>query len=636
MAQAIAPIIIAATGATGATAATITAVAAVADIAMVASYSKKKESDARKAAASAPRDVMTRSAIEPCKMVYGRARVSGPVVYTNTKATTGTQDNNTLWTVVSLVSHECEDIEAIWLDGDEIPSAIIDWEGTGGVTSGTYGPIGSNEVTNFYRRLGSDTQGEVTALSSEFSDWTGAHDGRGVCYIVSAFELGTATGEGVWSNGAPQNIRAVVKGKKVYDPRKDSTNGGSGVHRLADPATWEWSDNPALCLADYLFDADLGMGAEGVTYDEIDWAMVTTAANQCDATVTVPAGAVTKRFTCNGVLDTGTEYADNIRSLLSSMAGTLTWSGGKYRIRAAAYEAPSFAFTEDDIVGEVQVQPERPRAQRFNTIRGTFVDPDQDYAATQFLRVQDATYLNTRDGGQELTTNLVLPMTNDEHMAQRLGYRTLNLNNQQITAVIPLNWKALKVGVGDRITLTISELGWSAKVFVVEAWSFDPEKGFMLTIKEDAPEAYADPELAEYSTRTPAGTIVFGTTVVPSPSNLTATPEEEGILLQWTAPTISSAYDEIAIYASADNQWANAVEIGQVRGTRFRHELTSGTTRFYWVRAIDIEGEESRRNPDSDTSTVTATAGQINTSQLNDDAGVFGGDAGLAFAIALG
>ena len=610
----------AATGFSATTVAAITTAAAVADVAMVASYSKKQESDARKAAAAAPRDVMVRSAIEPSKIVYGRARVSGPVVYTNTKPTTGTSDNNTLWTVVSLVSHECDDIEAIWLDGDEIPSAIIDWAGTGGVTSGTYGPISGNEVTNFYRRLGSDTQSHVSELASAFSDWTVSHVGKGTCYVVSAFELGTRTGEGVWSNGAPQSIRAVVKGKKVYDPRLDSTNGGSGVHRLADPATWEWSDNPALCLADYLFDADLGMGAEGVSYSDIDWAMVATAANQCDATVTVPSGGSTKRFTCNGVLDTGTAYADNIRNLLSSMAGTLTWSGGKYRIRAAAYEAPTFTFTENDIVGDVQVQPERPRAQRFNTVRGTFIDPSADYAATQFLRVQDSDYLSTRDDGQELATSIALPMTNDQYMAQRLAWRSLRLNNQQTTAVVPLNWKALKVGVGDRINLTVSELSWSSKVFVVDAWSFDPEKGFMLTVREDSASAYTDPALGDYSTRTAAGTIVFNDPAVPSPSGLSATSEEEGILLEWEAPSMPSMYDEVVIYASADSAWANAVEVGRVRGTRFRHELTRGTTRYYWARSEDVDGRESIRDPDSDTSSITATAGQIATSQLNDDA----------------
>lgn len=584
-----------------------TTAAALTDLAITSAYQKKKAADARKDAASAPRDVTIRSAVEPARIIYGKARTSGPVVYTNTQPTPGTNDNSTLWTAISLANHECESIEEIWLDGDQILWSQL--SGTGGVTSGKYGPINTNEVTNFYAKLGTPSQTALTELVSAFNDWTSAYTGQDITYLVSAFELGTATGEGVWSQGAPQNIRAVVKGKKVYDPRKDSTTAtGSGSHRLNDPTTWEWSDNPALCLADYLFDDRLGLGAEGVTYNDIDWLMVANAAAACDVTVTTPGGNE-KRFTCNGVLSTGATYADNIRTLVSSMNGMLTWSGGKYRIRACAYEAPTYSFTEDDIVGDVQVQPERTRSQRFNTIRGTYIDPESDYNSTEFIPVTNSNYQNTRDKGQKLVTDISLPMTNSEYMAQRLAYKSLNLNNQQTTAVLPLNWKALKVGVGDRIRVSVSELSWSNKIFVVENWSFEPDKGFVLNIKEDSSSAYADPGLSDYSTRTSAGVVTFADQLVSAPSGLQATAEEEAVLLEWEAPPRGSGYDEVVIYASEDSDWANAIEVGRTRSTVFRHELLRGLQRYYWIRSVDVDGEFSIRDPDSDTSTIQATAG---------------------------
>jgi len=604
----------------GASAATLAAGAALASIAYTSYSAKKAAADARKDSARAPRDITVRSAIEPARIIYGTARTSGPVVYTNTAPTPGTNDNSTLWTVISLCQHEIEDITEIWLDGDQILSSAIDWAGTGGVTSGKYGPIGGNEVTNFYRRFGTDTQTHVTELATAFGDWTSAYDGKGVAYIVTAFELGTATGEGVWAQGAPQNIRAVVKGKKVYDPRKDSTQtGGSGAHRLADPTTWEWSDNPALCLADYLFDARLGMGAEGVTYDDIDWDLVADAADVCDVSVTIPGGSE-KRFTCNGALSTGETYAENIKQLLSSMSGQITWSGGKYRIRAAAYEAPTYTFTGDDVIGDVQIQPERTRTQRYNKIRGTYIDPSSDYVATEFIPVENTSYKNTRDGGQTLSQEIRLPFTNSEYMAQRIAFKQLNLNNQQLRCIVPFNWKAMKVAVGDRIQLSIEELSWSNKVFRVDGWSFSPDSGFNLTLQEDSSSAYADPLLAEYSTRTLAGTVSFADQAVSAPSGLQATSEEEAILLEWEAPPRASGYDEVIVFASASSAWSGASEIARTRGNTYRHELTNGTTRYYWVRAVDVDGRLSTRNPDSDTSTVTATAGQISTSQLNDDA----------------
>ncbi len=621
---------------TGASAGTVIAVgtataAAVSSIAISSYQAKKAEADARKNGARAARDITVRSAIEPARIVYGQARTSGPVVYTNTAPTPGTSDNSTLWTVISLCQHEIEDITAIYLDGDEIPSSAIDWSGTGGVTSGTYGPIGSNQVTNFYRRFGTDTQTHVTQLATTFSDWTSDYDGKGIAYIVCAFELGTATGEGVWAQGAPQNIRAVVKGKKVYDPRLDSTQtaiSGSGSHRLNDPTTWAWSDNPALCVADYLHDSRLGMGAEGISYTDIDFDMVAAAADICDATVSTPGGSE-KRFTCNGALSTEETYADNIKQLLSSMGGSLTWSGGKFRIRALAYEAPTFSFTGDDIIGDVEIQPETNRSQRFNLIRGTFIDPESDYVATEFIPVENTSYKNTRDGGQSLNKQIKLPFTNSEYMAQRIAFKQLNVANQQMRLIVPMNFKAMKVAAGDRIQLSIDELSFSNKVFVVENWNFEPEGGYTLTLQEDSSSAYADPASpSEYSTRTLAGTVSFADQAVSAPSGLSATSEEVANLLSWTAPPRASGYDEIEVYASATSAWSASSAIGRTRGTTFRHELPHGTQRYYWVRAIDTDGRESIRNPDSDTSTIQATSGQIATSQLNDDASFAGAELG--------
>ena len=610
----------------------LAAAAALTTIAYTSYATKKAEADARKAAARAPRDITVRSAVEPARIIYGTARTSGPVVYTNTAPTPGTQDNSTLWTVISLCQHEIEDITAIWLDGDQILSSAIDWSGTGGVTSGKYGPIGSNEVTNFYRRLGTDTQTHVTQLVTNFgSDWTAAHDGKGVAYIVAAFELGTATGEGVWAQGAPQNIRAVIKGKKIYDPRLDSTQTaipGSGSHRLNDSSTWEWSDNPALCVADYLHDSRLGMGAEGVSYNDIDWELVATAADVCDVTVSTPGGSQ-KRFTCNGAISAGETYANNIKTLLSSMGGSLTWSGGKYRIRALAYEAPTYTFTGDDVIGEIQIQPETPRAQRFNLVRGTYIDPESDYVRTEFLPVENTSFKNTRDDGQSLNRQIELPMTNNEYTAQRIAYKQLNVGNQQMRCVVPLNFRAMKVAVGDRIQLTIDEVSFSNKVFRVEGWQFSPQGGYTLTLQEDSSSAYADPTSpGDYSTRTLAGTVSFADQAVSAPSGLSATSEEVANFLSWDAPPRASGYDEIEVYASATSAWSASSAIGRTRGTTFRHELPHGTQRYYWVRAIDTDGRESIRNPDSDTSTIQATSGQIATSELNDDASFAGAELG--------
>src|SRR5690606_26271003 len=91
------------------------------------------------------------------------------------------------------------------------------------------------------------------------------------------------------------SLSAIVQGRPVYDPRKDSTKaGGSGAHRADDPDTWEWSRNPVLCALDYIragsADIDWPDGVppfQGLAAPdtEIDWPHVMAAANLCDEDV---------------------------------------------------------------------------------------------------------------------------------------------------------------------------------------------------------------------------------------------------------------------------------------------------------------------------------------------------------------
>lgn len=85
-------------------------------------------------------------------------------------------------------------------------------------------------------------------------------------------------------------LSVQIAGRRVYDPRKDSTAGGSGAHRLADPTTWEWSDNPSLALADWLASSTYGPG------ETVAWASVPAAANANDATVTGIGGTEKRRI----------------------------------------------------------------------------------------------------------------------------------------------------------------------------------------------------------------------------------------------------------------------------------------------------------------------------------------------------
>ena len=101
------------------------------------------------------------------------------------------------------------------------------------------------------------------------------HRLRGVAYIAASFEYAT---DGTFRS-IPE-LTVVVKGKKLYDPRKDgSITGGTGSHRYDTPSTFEWSDNPALCLLDYMREDTYG---KGLASSAVNLQSFQTAANTAD------------------------------------------------------------------------------------------------------------------------------------------------------------------------------------------------------------------------------------------------------------------------------------------------------------------------------------------------------------------
>jgi len=559
-------------------------------------------------------DYMARGDVQNQKRVYGEALVSGPLAYANVRQTAGTVDNEDLWQVVAHAGHECDSISDVYIDGTVITSAQQAGGGSGVVIGGTY-YIGGHGYVLCNKHLGTATQTVDTDLDAAFTDIDSNFRGRGICYTVWQLELDHISID-VFKH-PPNALKALVKGAKVYDPRLDSTNGGSGAHRLATPSTWEWSENPALCLADYLINSDQGAGFPTTA---IDYSYVITAADHCDVTVSIPS-STEKRFTCNGVLWTSTSHRDNITKLTSSFNGRISYVGGQWRIRAGMYEAPSVSITDDDLAGDIKLQTATPADERFNTVRGIFVDPTENYAETEFLTITNANAV-ARDNGVTKYRDLVLPMTNSQYMAQRIGFLQLLQTANEKVVTIPTNLMGIEVAVGDTVDLTFEVPNYSGKIFRVENWAFDLERGVELLCREDSSSSYTDPLVGEYTTRV-AGVVTPGAPVVPAPTSLVASSMSGGVHLAWVLPLLLSQYETIELYASSQSDWTVANElIFSGLADTFDHLFTNsgksmvGKERWYWVKAIDLAGNESLRFPDNDISTITAIGGEVGTDPI--------------------
>jgi len=415
-------------------------------------------------ASLADRTQMVRSPVSARQIVYGETRVSGTIVYIST---TGTK-NEYLHLVIALAGHEVEEIGDVFFN-DEVALT-----GAGSAASGRF--AGYAEI---YKKLGSDTQTVETNLQSATSgltngQWTSNHRLRGIAYIY----VRLIWNEKVWVGGIP-NVTAMVKGKKVYDPRTSTT---------------AYSANAALCLRDYLTDTRLGMAMDGT---EMDDTAFTAAANICEEQVQIlPASPTTyeNRYEANGVLFTSASPDENIGKLLSAMGGLIAYSGGKIVPYAGGYRIPTVTLTESDFAGSVQVQTKTSARDRVNAVKGVFVSAKSEWQPTDFPPLVSSTYY-AEDGNIRYYRDVILPLTTSSSCAQRLARIELRRARQEITMTARFKLDAMQLRAGDTVMLTNAKFGWTDKVFEVMDWNFasdgePPQLTVQMTLRETASAVY--------------------------------------------------------------------------------------------------------------------------------------------------
>ena len=380
--------------------------------------------------------VTTKQAISPRKVIYGQTRVGGTIVYMET-----TESNKYLHLVIAFAGHEIYKFENDGTSGtvyfNETPVGYN--LSTGLADSSSYSGKAKIQV-----KLGTDNQTVFTDLDSVSTLWTSNHRLRGIACAYIRLEYDP----NVYMNGIP-NISFKILGKKVYDPRTTTT---------------AFSQNPALCLADYLCDTRYGLGADYAT--EIDETALIASANICEQQIPLAAGGYENRYLLNGTFDTSVAPETVISDMLSAMSGKLIFTNGKWTILAGAYNSPSLTFDEDDLRSGLKIQSLVSRRELFNGVKGTFTSEQDNYIASDFPPVISNTYI-AQDNNEEVTKSIQLPFTTSPSMAQRLAKIELLKARQQISLVLPLKLIGLKANVGDVIYVRNTRLGWVYKTFEV-------------------------------------------------------------------------------------------------------------------------------------------------------------------------
>jgi len=506
------------------------------------------------------RTVTSRQPIAPHVITYGRTRLGGTILYLES-----TNSNKYLHMVIALTGHEIDGVEKIYFNEDEV---VIN--GSGNVTSGQY----ANKARIKYK-LGTANQTAFNDLVAESAGkWTANHRVRGRALLYVRLEYD----QNVYYNGMP-NVSALIRGKKVYDPRTETT---------------VWSANPALCLSDYLTNTKYGMGADYAT--EIDETSLAAAANICDEDVSLVAGGTENRYEAHGAFPTSSKPEDIINQIVSSMAGRCIWSGGVWRILAGAYYTPTLSFDENDLRGGFRVQSLVSRRESFNGVKGVFLSPADKYVVTDFPAITSTTFV-AQDNGEENLKSIELPWTTSASMAQRLAKIELLRARQQITTSLPMKLTGLKAQVGDIVQINNTRMGWSNKPFEVvgSQISFGEILGVDLELREVASNVY-DWATNEESPYDPAPNTNLPSVIDLTPPSILSTDtleiNAETIVTKLVATLTGTAtfQDRYEVQAkpSTETEWLN---LGQASGNTFQlANVIDGALYNIRARSINVLG----------------------------------------------
>ena len=367
------------------------------------------------------------------RAVYGKVRVGGVLAHVES-----TNDDKFLHLVLMLASHEVEAIDTIYLNDEALTLS-------GNSVTAPSKFAGKVEV---YKQLGSATQtANSTLVSRSGAGWSNSHRLQGIAYLYVRLEFDADA----FPQGIP-NISALVRGKKVYDPRTSTT---------------AYSDNPALCLRDYLLDDTYGLGADTA---EIDDTAITTAANICDESVALSGGGTEDRYTLNGTVNTDNAPKQIIEDMLASCGGVLTYSNGKFKLKAAKYVSPTVTLDETHLRGGVSLQTKRSRRDNYNAVKGIFTPEDTNYVAADYPAYISSTF-KAEDNNETIFLDYDQPYTTSSPTAQRLAKIALFRNRQQVVMSYPVNLNGFQLDVGDTVQINNTKFGFSDKVFEVAEWN---------------------------------------------------------------------------------------------------------------------------------------------------------------------
>ena len=512
-------------------------------------------------------------------IIYGTRKVGGNIVFLETSGA----DNQYLFMVLVLGEGEIDGIDSLFVNDQQVTLS-------GSLADNVQRTVASSDV-NFYDtensnslitvepHFGTDTQEASFLISSGLlgaggGSWGDDHKLGGLAYLALRFE---------WNAdkfGSLPNVQAVVRGRKVYDPRLDTTVGGSGSHRQNDSTTWAYSDNPIIQLLDYLRNDRFGMGIADSYFDSnfSDWK---TASNVCDTQITPFSGASQiDLMNSHTVVDSSKKAIDNVKDFVRGSRSYLNFSAGKYNILVETTGTASITLDEDNILGGISVISKNKNS-RYNRVIVNFINPDKNYQSdtAQFPPVDETglatadkfATMQAEDGGLLLEGRFDFSMLTSPYQAQEMAEIILRRSRSSLNISLKADASALELSIGDIVNITHATPSFSAKPFRVQGMTINADHTISLQCSEHQESYYAFglqiavPEIPDTNLPNP---FLVGTPSITVADELRVLNEEAISVLTVDASSSDLFATDFEVQAKKTTD-TNYINLGKASGRRF-------------------------------------------------------------------
>lgn len=398
-------------------------------------------------------------------------------------------------------------------------------------------------VFSYRPHLGSAAQSVDPDLNAIFpSSFPTTSRARGVAYAAMVFTLEDG-GDKIYT-GLPQ-ITWEVEGAKVYDTRTD---------------TWGYSNNPALCIYDYLTNDIYGFGIDPA---DIDVASFDDVADYSDELISIPDGAGgtvnVNRFECNVTLDASQDLLTNLDVLLSSCRGALIYEGGQFRLVVKRTQTPTgITYTEEDVIGDIQLS--KPGTEQSpNSMEISYVDKEDNWSTKNFRwpDPSDTVFLQD-DNNFKQSLSLNLHAETNRYRARHIAETVLKELRDAHALSFTTTDQALELHIGDIIEVDHDILGaLSPKEFWVSSIGIAQNGLVQLSLIEYIPSAYTAPTLSDIDDN-PAPPDRTADILPPTNVNLNAGLQCDGFNTQTLFSLTFDRPDSDLTVTTYEVQWKNA------------------------------------------------------------------------------